>query len=878
MFRLRSSNHQCNSFRGGHRPPFQVSFPGRLERRAVPASKRVLGVFSLAAVLLLLFPSLGNGQTTRVVVVQCDGLPYAVVDRFVRERDPRTGKSQLPWFDYIFYQRGTRLANFYVRGMSLSAPSWSIIDTGQHLQIKGNVEFDRYTMQTYDYLNFLPFYVNATIGRRVDMQGVEVLDALGIPLLSDAYPHDQSHAPFSLFQRGPKYMTFGRALENKFKKAPKEIFDEWTMQGLALVSSVPDQLLRELLEGVADPRRRYLEFVTTDFDHAAHHNNDRETHLFALKSLDAKLGLIWAAIQKSPLASETVLIVVSDHGVNTDERVYSQGYNLVKLLGSAAGGGHHVITKRRLLMDYAIKGMNPFIQDIVTTTRDSYYLKGQSDKYPTALIDFDGNERSSFHLRDPDLNLLQIILQELQSPKLAAPLREALVDQFFKTIDARRTEWRQKLDGTAEELGALRLRIDQQRELCAAQPKKFTKEDNDAGRDLASKRVCVWLDIWLGQDRGYSEYGQTVKNLLALRKENFNPAKLKIAELITPRAMGEHNTIHQLQHYLAGIAPGGLVLKPDGSLDMAASFVYIDYFSLLHGVTVRNNVQPGVLNRPVDLLAVRISSELVKPLVTDDNLAPDVVWVSAGKDQQALILARKDERGRLSLRYLPIKNLTQDESGRVHFETLSWRSGLPLQILEDPNLAIPAGAAGPEAWLSQWHTDLEWLNALHKTRYSNGLIGLHEQLARHFVARLDIDEPGLTADERLLRRLLRRQRENIEADMLVVANDHWNFDVRGFNPGGNHGSFFRISTHSTFMLSGGDKTAIPRALVVDEPYDNLSFVPTVLALTGNLRDDNNPIPVLWDKGFRHFPGRPVKEVLARPEDRKIAVTGTDTTP
>ena len=53
--------------------------------------------------------------------------------------------------------------------------------------------------------------------------------------------------------------------------------------------------------------------------------------------------------------------------------------------------------------------------------------------------------------------------------------------------------------------------------------------------------------------------------------------------------------------------------------------------------------------------------------------------------------------------------------------------------------------------------------------------------------------------------------------------------------------------------------------MIEEPYDSLSFVPTVLALTGNLRDDNNPIPVLWDKGFRHFPGRLVKEVLARPE-------------
>ncbi len=62
--------------------------------------------------------------------------------------------------------------------------------------------------------------------------------------------------------------------------------------------------------------------------------------------------------------------------------------------------------------------------------------------------------------------------------------------------------------------------------------------------------------------------------------------------------------------------------------------------------------------------------------------------------------------------------------------------GLPLQIFEDPQLELPAGAEEREAWLSQWHTDLEWLHALHQTQYSNGLIGLHEELARHSVGRL----------------------------------------------------------------------------------------------------------------------------------------------
>jgi len=87
--------------------------------------------------------------------------------------------------------------------------------------------------------------------------------------------------------------------------------------------------------------------------------------------------------------------------------------------------------------------------------------------------------------------------------------------------------------------------------------------------------------------------------------------------------------------------------------------------------------------------------------------------------------------------------------------------------------------------------------------------------------------------------------------------------VRGFNPGGNHGSFLRISTHSVFMVAGGQKTGIPRALDIEAPYDSLSFIPTLLALTGNLRDDSNPVPELWEKGFRTFPGPVVKELLIR---------------
>lgn len=869
MFRLCQETAGCNSV--NHCKALSGTNSGK--PLCFRQMRRFLILLCLVGLMLAL-PAFSYAQAKRVVVVQCDGLPYEVVDRFVKERNPNTGKSQLPWIDYLFYQHGTRLANFYVRGMSLSAPSWSLIDTGQHLQIKGNVEFDRYTLQTHDYLNFIPFYVDTTTGARVDMPGVEVLDTLGVPLLTDAFPHNERFATLSLFQRGQRFVTFQRALENKLKRGPKDLFDEWTT-GFDIASAVPEQFVRELLDGISNPRLRYVQLVITDFDHRAHHNNDRESQLFSLKQLDATFGRIWTAIQQTRQADDTALVIVSDHGINSQEGVYSQGYNLVNLLGSAAGGGHHVATKRRLLMDYAIKGMSPFAQTIITPARESYYLKGKTADYPTALLDFDGNERASVHFRDSDLNLLQMLLQQLQRADLSPALRNAASGEFFATLERRRAGWQHDIDQLNEELAELRRSIERQRELCAQQPKKFTKEEVEVGRDDDAKRVCSLHARWLNQERSYGEYARIMGNLLKLQRADFKPAQLKLEEIIPPRAMGEHNSIYQLQNYVAGINPAGLMLAADGALDINKSFARLDYFSLLHSQTVRNNVQAQVSKQPVDLMAVRVSTELLEPLIREDNVASDAVWVYERSDRQALILARNESGGQLSFRYLPIKNLTQDQDGKVHFETAEWDADFPLKIFEDKQLVIPLEDRA--TWLSRWHTDLEWLRALHKTTYSNGLIGLYEELGFHTVGRLADDGPT-TSGEKLMRRFVRRQRENIEADILVVANDHWNFDVRGFNPGGNHGSFFRVSTHSTLMFAGGRKTSIPQGLVVEEPYDSLSFVPTVLALTGNLRDDSNPIPVLWQKGFRRFPGRVVREVMAKPEVQKIAVTGATESP
>src|SRR6266576_6070280 len=165
--------------------------------------------------LILASAIAARAQAKRVVVIKIDGLPYEIVDRFARETDPETGKSRLPWFDHVFYENGTRITNFYVRGMSLSAPSWSLIDTGQHLQIKGNVEFDRDILHTYDYLNFIPFIVKQATRGNVDMPGTEVLDSIKVPILIDAYDNYQRLPGSQLYGRGARIKTLQLAAEAK---------------------------------------------------------------------------------------------------------------------------------------------------------------------------------------------------------------------------------------------------------------------------------------------------------------------------------------------------------------------------------------------------------------------------------------------------------------------------------------------------------------------------------------------------------------------------------------------------------------------------------------------------------------------------------------
>lgn len=730
-------------------------------------------------------------EVQRVVVLKIDGLPPRLLQQH-----------KLPWIERVFGENGTQFDNFYVRGLSLSAPSWSMLDTGRPLEIHGNVEYDRYTLRPYDYLNFVPLYFSAATSSRIDMRGVELLDEIGVPLLLDRFPASQRHQTFQLLQRGVRWETLKSSLKRLVAKAPTQLLDEWVV-GISITDTLDKQYEQELLQKLQDPNIRYLDYFTGAYDHVGHLTNDMVSQNRSLEEIDALVGRVWSTIQKTPLASTTALVLISDHGMNTEAGVISQGYNLVDWFSSKAGGAHHVLTNRHPLSEFKVKGLDPFVSAVVTPSAQSSYLAGQGEIYPTVMLDLDGNERANVGLRNNTLNTLHVFLEQLLNKKLPAATRTVAIDAFFEERDKVRVPWTRDLEDLGHQLNELSTHIDAAKASVARHPKKWTKAQVAQGLDKAARRETRQLTLMVEDHRDYSAYQATVKRLLQLTPADFDPGKFKLTDLIPARSLGPSNSVWDLQHYVTGPAPEGFGLTPDGKFDWDHSFTRVNYFDSLRILAVRNNVQPGVGAQPIDFIAVNTR---------------EGIWLYGNNDHQALI-----ERDGDKLRYTPIANLTGNADGSIQYERREWAPGFPLAYFEDPNLAAS------QDWLKDWHTEQEWLTATHRTKYSNAIVGLAAQLDDYVASTRTPYQ--------------QRKHDLRRADMLVLATDHWNFNVRGFNPGGNHGSFFRDSTHSVLMFAGGNETGIPQGTHIAEPYDSLSFVPTILTLMDRPEPDL-PGPVI----------------------------------
>ena len=325
----------------------------------------------------------------------------------------------------------------------------------------------------------------------------------------------------------------------------------------------------------------------------------------------------------------------------------------MKLLGSREGGGHHVITKRRLLLDYSIKGINPFVPPII----DDYFADLLSERVRAltirrCLLDFDGNERAGLHLRNSDLNVLHILLQQLQRKDLSPEMRRAASERLLCGDCAR-------IESLASR-NSIRLITNWRR--CVAPIEKPNARAASHSRRNSRSKIERWAATTMRAasvcrsrngprwKRSTRAYVAMMRRLLSLHPETFQPMKLKIEELIPQNAMGRRNTIHNLQNYVVGLGRDGLVLKSDGSLDVERSFVRINYFDLLKQQTVRNNVQAGISNQPVDFRGHAHSARIAR-LISCRTICNRMAMRSGFTADPIgrLIVSRGEDTGQLQL-------------------------------------------------------------------------------------------------------------------------------------------------------------------------------------------------------------------------------------
>jgi hypothetical protein len=642
--------------------------------QASTRARATVGTFLLALLLGASAPVESTRAATesrvRLVVIKVDGLSQETVDRFIDRVDRATGRYALPWIRRLFYDSGVRLEHFYARGISLSEPSWAIIDTGHEPLVKGNFEVDRRTGWASDHLNTVAIYYEVAKKRRVYPDAVEALDAAGIPLVSDAFRFEERETGIQLVRRGTKFYDFLEVGLGPVKGPVSERFGD-LLVGVDFKKSYLDATRKSFLDAVADPTKRYVDYYNPSIDEALHDDATDGAILHELQALDRVIGETHAAIEANETLDRTVVVVVSDHGQTYDPQGgYSQGINLIAYLASPDFGAHNVFTRSAVRSSYDVKGsvINPNIPGpIVTPSRQSIYLAHRPNQV-TCAFDFDGNERAQIQFRDPDLNRLEMLHQTVRARTIAARVRERASVDALAILDRRRQEWRGESAALCEQLEALREMKARETEAIAgyrewlaprleAEKKKRpiapialapfagrSKLNLVDGETDVKQRIRE-LEVDVGQiDRDLAEYG-AYRDALDLRVAIDTPDAFRDAseaKLFPSYDLGRRLSVFDLVDYPVRLETAE---APDGTAKLA--FSSVNYFDLFADLRIRNAVRRDIGSKPVDFVAARLPLDDVRrELVASGMAESDLVGIASAvlvyesRDAQLLLVTR----------------------------------------------------------------------------------------------------------------------------------------------------------------------------------------------------------------------------------------------
>ncbi|GEM_PF-3359661 len=833
----------------------------------------------------------------RLVLIEADGLPPdllaatafpeddALVNRLpyaeefrraVRVYRAQTGREIiLPNVRKYFFEEGVFFQNMFTATLSLSAVSWSVINTGQPSVVKGHGTFSRDTCYLRSYLDGFRDALDAIWRRGEKTAALWHLDQVGVSPMFDAYDPWRAWTSPQIYRRlanrdffaveGRRWLTNGQrsvagiARSHLSRLATGIDYVEFTQEMTAIMAA--KKILARDLSG----QERY-DFIAPFFpimDHQQHVDPHPINLIRRLADLDELMGMIFAAIEQSQRRDDTVVALVSDHGSDIQPGKTAFSFPITRAFRTPLFGGH---TVRTLLVENAWSALTVPLPGIdfprTYESRFSPYGKKRNpqfgeDGYVTAFIDNFGNARASVYLRNNDLNRLHLILLELKKQPLSPERFARLRALFRRTLDEAR-RWLEPDLALYEDYhrGAIDL------------AEHLAQKADHYSRDTAFR---------LRQEANRDEPQiRALRRLLSIQFEPNGRGPLfdevfskpfRISDFIPKRYLGRPNTLYQLSHYTIGL--DDQLRWVETTVDAQGHPVPMNYFSILSHYQAANAPANGIKN-PFDLIVVKVPVDLVASALRRyhrlgrDVTLTEAVWVKSTarhhprKGGEALILRAADGR----IAYIPVNHLQQQADGRLTFELAENKD--PLALLRGRGFE-PDSPMSPLDWMRTFHPARAWLRAIYRTEYSIGLFTILDLLDDP-VPRF-VDAPEFQryliyfSSEEMKQRYLRglkRKYANQQPDFIVWANDLWNFNSKARTSGGSHASLKPSSTRIVFAIWGGDHTGVARGRMITDVATSLDIVPTLFRAVGMLDENNEVIrdpASIPERPFHRFPGR-----------------------
>lgn len=865
-------------------------------RRGVVVIVGVMWLLTLA--LAIHAHPINRDHQRRLVLIKVDGLSPFYLEAAVRPDDvevvnrlpdpdefrralarvrQQTGRDiLLPNITRYFFHEGVWMSNMFSATTTLSAIAWGVIDTGQPSVIKSHMLISRDNGYMRSYLDGFRDTAEFFLRGAYKTTGMAVMEQAGVSVLADAFHPERVWVSPQLYYRHPPWLYFkdfglhilNRGHEFSDLKGIAKAHLASRVHGADYPDLNEDFVAREAAEKILErdytgrERYDYINPYLTTVDHQFHVDPVPEAILIALLHLDERVGWIMQAVQMSQRRDDTIVALISDHGSDGRPGATSVSWPITKVFRTPLFGGHTVST---VMAEDARHDLRNVVRgiDYVRVYESDYspygpkrHPQGESG-YVTATFDNFGNGRFDAYLRNNDLNRVHLLLLELKKGSLSP-------DRFARLKWRLRQALEQLETWLVEDLDIRQGYVQAAAELAAS----LDKRADPNSRDTASRlRKEIERDV------------PVIRALRRLVAINFDDPTdehyfdrifskpFALSDFIPKQYFGKPNSFYQLTHYTVGLDEELNWIET--TVDHKGRRVPLNYFQLLADFEADNPPANGE-RKPCDLIVFAVPVDQIEQVLRDVRvIAPEeslsyVVWIKSSatnhptKGGEALVLQATDGQ----IKYVPIRHLNQDESGRF---TFSLDAGVdPLGLLHDGKLRLPS-PVGRREWLTTFHPYEDWLQALYPTQYAIALLNLVDVSGVHVDRFLSSEEfhhtlPHFSSDEmrqKYIAGVRRKYRINV-ADFRVWPNPLWNFNSKGQTAGGSHGGLTPDVTRVTAMFWGGRRTGLGRGYVIADPHTTLDFAPTLLKALGMLTPDRQVIRAngaFVERPFHQFPGR-----------------------